>query len=120
MFRVDPKINYLAKINYYVRARFGRPKNDGSIPRNVSSWLEFRVSNESKILSDIHELKARHQVRSVQTLASLRNVFPRINRLYGLESLFLVTFHYLSFLVVPWACLAGKVCPPSEDYGLNW
>jgi hypothetical protein len=36
---IDPKINYLTKINYHVRARSGRPKNDGSVPRNCrAGW----------------------------------------------------------------------------------
>jgi hypothetical protein len=63
---IDPKFNYLTKINYHVRARSGRPKNDGSIPRNLSSWLELSVS---MISSDIHELKTRHHMWSVRTLA---------------------------------------------------
>jgi hypothetical protein len=36
---IDPNINYLTKINYHVRARSGRPKNDDSVPRNCrAGW----------------------------------------------------------------------------------
>jgi hypothetical protein len=36
---IDPKINCLTKINYHVRARSGRPKIDGSVPRNCrAGW----------------------------------------------------------------------------------
>ena len=36
---IDSKINYLTKINYLVRARSGRPKDDGSVPRNCrAGW----------------------------------------------------------------------------------
>jgi hypothetical protein len=52
------------------------------------------------ILSDIHELKARHHVWSN---FGLRRVFLRTNKAYGLESLFLV---YILLLVVS-ACSVG-------------
>jgi hypothetical protein len=50
--RIDSKINYLTKINYRMRARSGRPKDDVGMPV-LSSWLELRVP---MITDDIHEL----------------------------------------------------------------
>ena len=73
---IDSKINYLTKINYHVRARSGRPRNDGSVPRNLSSWLELSVS---MISNDIHELKTRHHVWSVRTLAGRDYSLVQIN-----------------------------------------
>jgi hypothetical protein len=34
---IDPNINYLTKINYHVRARSGRPKNDDNVPRTCQA-----------------------------------------------------------------------------------
>jgi hypothetical protein len=47
----------------------------------------------------------------VDTHFGLRKVFLCTDKPYGLESLFLVIFRYLSFLFVLWARLAGKVTP---------
>jgi hypothetical protein len=47
----------------------------------------------------------------VSTNFGLKGVFPCTDEPYGLGSLCFVTFRYLSFLFVLWACLAGKVTP---------
>jgi hypothetical protein len=50
---IDSKTIYLTKINYCMRARSGRPKDDVGMPVNLSSWLELRVT---MITDNIHEL----------------------------------------------------------------
>jgi hypothetical protein len=61
---IDSNINYLTKINYRVRAHYGRPKNDVGVPVNLPSCPELRTS---MITDDIHGLGVWYHVWSAWT-----------------------------------------------------